>query len=1584
MMIVSDFSVRHPVIVSILIIVLLVFGTIAFTDLNREMIPSVGLPEAHIITAWPGAGTEEVEEAITRRIENQLSTLAGTTSISSISKDSYSLVELQFSDGTDVYARLPEIRELLNTVASELPDDIDGEPEILIAEANGLIPIFSFQVESSVDPIELSRFLDDHVSPRLARIPGVAQINIVGAAEEELRVTLDPVRAQTRGIDPIAVLNAITYGNRDIPAGEASYRGRELPLTTEGAFVDITAVRSLVVGSDNGAFVHLGDIATVEARRAEDTIAIRSGGSDTVVIDVLKRDDGNTIEIVNEAEKTLYDLTRENPGVFSWKTVSDHREMTDRSINTVISSAVVGTILATLMILLFLHDIRATVIIAVSIPLSVLFTFAAMRLTGQTINLLTLSGITVAIGMIVDASIVTLENTWKHFHSTGDRLNAARLGAGEVASAILASTLTSVSVFAPLAFLTGIIGIIMKDLSLTIVYALTASAIVAVAVVPFLASVLLRPENAPRKSRFITRLDRGIDRVFFAIQARYRRGLSRALANGSFVVLIATAILATSVALLSTLPVSFLPPTDTGEFEVHIETPRTYSLEQTIAVVDEIDRIVSGIVPERDTGVFYAGASSSLAIAGSPNQAFGRIRLVERARRDRSVQELIPLVQHAIDRNVPDANVTVLNGGFDALLGMATGGQGYQITVSGTDLLEVVRVADTAREYLETDPDVLKAETNTDYDAEQLFLSLRRDEMATLGVSAYEAGLTARILMNGVDAGSYTGGVERIPIRLVSDLANRQVDEDTVHLLSLRNAENTLVTFAAFSEIAPRRTVSTIHKQDRAISATVRGYLYDEDQSGVSVRMETFLDALDLPPGITWERAGTSELIVDSMKSLGAMLAIAIFLVYVVMVIQFERYAQPLVIMAAVPLCLIGVVLGLLVFSSALSIIAMLGLITLGGTVVNNAIVMVDHINTLRTRDGMELEPAIIDGASGRLRPVLMTTVTTLFAVLPMALAVGDGSEVYAPLGQAIFGGLLTSTAITLFLVPVLYRFVETRRTRRGGGGPPGSGAQGDGGGPPGGGAQGGGGPPGSGPSRAPSGGTPGPVRIAFVVIVVLAAVPVPEAIAQTHTEGSTEHRDLQVLRERSHRQSDALTALIDFSEPFSDERIGGEDPENREIAIARSRHSASSADLSAARARRLPELALNADAAWIANPPEPVTIQPGELGTIPFSDNPMLGMDDVVLPAEETELFEGTEHTRYEVGVSVLQPLYTSGTIENAIAAAAAAERLALAQLAGTTTAVVSEIGATRETIAILDAILESLNLQTDAAERLVEISRESWINGFITEAEYLDARLAHREVLLARAELVEERGASLEHLALLLGEEPPGGETRESVGSGGVSLDAPVRSVPTAMHLPSSPEELLQRVETGNHELRALDALSAVEAARERIAGGERVFRPAIAVRIDLSWTGAFEDLDEESRDDRGDWQVTIGAGISTTIFDGGRSAADYRRSREETRQAELRRAHRRAEITSSLRNRLRRIDTLRAQLEHSEAVIAVRRQDVADAFVSWRAGAGGEEDVLTAIIDEASATTEGYQRLAEYRRELWAITALTGASY
>jgi len=754
---------------------------------------------------------------------------------------------------------------------------------------------------------------------------------------------------------------------------------------------------------------------------------ILSGGRDVLVVDILKREDGNTIDIVREARRELDAFSARQGGAAGWKVLTDQAETTEASLAVVVQSALMGTLLAVFVILLFLHDWRATLIIGASIPLSILIAVVGMRLSGQTLNLLSLAGVTVAIGMIVDASIVILENTWDWYLKTGDRKVAASRGADEVGGAVLSSTITSVAVFAPLIFLTGIIGIVMKDLAQTIVYALSASALVALVVVPFLVTKLLREGGPAPKPAAIARFEDSIDRAVLRLEEAYGRLLRRALGDKAYVLALALSIFGASLLLIGLLSVSFIPPTDTGEFEIHVSLPQGYSLDRSAAKMAEIERLVAELVPEIDSSVYYAGASSSLALAGSPDKGFARIRLVPTSRRKRSVHELIPLVREAVAGSVPDCDVAVVNGGFDSLLALATGGQGFRMDFRGADVREVSAVAEAARLVLEADPDVVKAETGADLSRRQLYADLSQRAMATLGITPYEAGTTARLVFTGLEAGEFKGPEGEIPIVVASALAGKPLSPDVLDRISLVTRDGRTVRFAAFSELKSEAAVSSIEKKDRAVTVELVGYLRGEDQGGVSRRMAKALGAMDLPPGVSWETAGTSELIGESLSSLLLVLAIAIFLVYAVMVIQFERYVQPLVIMASVPFCLIGVVGGLLAFGSALSVIAMLGLITLGGTVVNNAIVMVDFMNLLRRRDKLPLREAVVAGAASRLKPILMTTLTTVVGVVPMALARGDGSEVYAPLGQAILGGLSSSTLITLFIVPVLYEAVERR-----------------------------------------------------------------------------------------------------------------------------------------------------------------------------------------------------------------------------------------------------------------------------------------------------------------------------------------------------------------------------------------------------------------------------------------------------------------------------------------------------------------------------------------------------------------------------
>ncbi|MBN1519808.1 MAG: efflux RND transporter permease subunit [Spirochaetales bacterium] len=1023
----SDFAVKHPAIIGILLIMLAVFGVIAGMSMNSEMIPPVSLPAASIVTIYPGASARDVERDISRLIENQMSTLAGVSELSSSSSDSYSVVSLEFRDGVNVHEKLPQIRELLNAVEDELPDGIDGSPVIYITEASAFLPIFSVRIASDMNVEALTSYLEDRVVPAIARVSGVSRISLVGGARLEARVVLKTEELEARGISALNVYEALRYNNLNVPAGTAMYRTQQMSFTTAGAFSDFEELGNLTVGFGDGSYIYLKDIADIGPEPEPRSVRVRSGGKDYVMLDVLKRDEGDTLAIVAEARQALDDMVLETRGAVDWAVVSDQSETTQRSLNTVFSAALTGLALTILVILLVLHDLRATFIISLSIPLSILFALMGLYLTGRSLNLLSLSGMTVAIGMIVDNSIVVLENTYRHFKLSGNRRLAALKGASEVGGAVLASTTTSICVFAPLLFLTGIIGVIMNDLSLAIVFSLAASALVAVILVPWLASILLKPDAEVRKPALLRKIEGAIDRALDAIERFYRRLLDKALRNKRFTVALSVSFLVSSVLLLSILKVSFLPPTDTGEFEIGVGTPSGYSLEQTLAKVDELDTELARLVPEIETAVFYVGSSSAITITNSSNRAYGRIRLVPSRARERTIQEIIPAVQAALSSTIPDCDVTVLNGGFDALLALGTGGQGYQMEVYGSDLDDVAQTARMAREILARDPDVFKTELSVRSDDQQLYADLSQAYMGALGVTPYEAGVTGRILFGGMSAGTLREEEEDYPIRVTSDIADTRVDDDLLNRVIIRTQDGRRVSFAAFSTMESRPALSRIDRKNRNFSIEVRAYLKTEDQSGVSSRTDAAMGALAIPSGVKYRTAGTSELIGDSLSSLLFMLGIAVFLVYAVMVIQFERFMQPLIIMASIPFCLIGVVLGLYLFGSALSIISMLAIITLGGTVVNNAIVLVDYTNTLRRDLGMERRDAILEAAGNRMRPILMTALTTLFGVLPMALAHGDGSEVYAPLGQAIFGGLLTSTVITLIIIPLLYDALERR-----------------------------------------------------------------------------------------------------------------------------------------------------------------------------------------------------------------------------------------------------------------------------------------------------------------------------------------------------------------------------------------------------------------------------------------------------------------------------------------------------------------------------------------------------------------------------
>jgi HAE1 family hydrophobic/amphiphilic exporter-1 len=626
--------------------------------------------------------------------------------------------------------------------------------------------------------------------------------------------------------------------------------------------------------------------------------------------------------------------------------------------------------------------------------------------------------------MMVDASIVVLENIQRHFDRGMDSKAAASLGTSEVGPAVVASTATTLAAFFPILFLSGLAGIILHDVAWTIIFALFSSLFVAIIVVPFLSALFLRrEEKKSRGGRIAAFLEQGMDRLSLVYQKFLLGALNsrRSFLLGTLVVLIL------SVISFRLLGFEFLAQTDMAEIQVEVETPGGYTLEMTRDKIMILEQEIRRLVPEVESSYFVAGQAGAFALGAEQNRAYGLLKLSRVSRRNRHVVDIVNELQREISRRIPDLKGTFTNGGLSSLLSAATGGSGFAITVYGGDLDSVIAGAERVQGYMAGDPNVVSTDMNIRFNQREMTARLSHQYLGALGLSSAQAAQLNRVIFNGYSLGTYQDGSANLPIELRTNLTGGIIPPDILYGLQLQAGEN-IVSLANVAELKTEEKISQIVHHNKSRSITVSAGLRDPNVRETSRRVRDLIRTQGLVPGVSWQIGGTAEEILSSFRSLVLILAVAVFLVYAVMVIQFERFTQPLLIMSSIPFTLIGITGGLLVFRSTLNIVSLLGIITLAGVVVNNAIVLIDYTNLIRNRDKLPLDEAIVAGAVSRLKPILMTTLTTLLGVFPLALGTGEGSEIYAPLGQSIFGGLFSSTFITLFFIPVIYRIVEKRR----------------------------------------------------------------------------------------------------------------------------------------------------------------------------------------------------------------------------------------------------------------------------------------------------------------------------------------------------------------------------------------------------------------------------------------------------------------------------------------------------------------------------------------------------------------------------
>lgn len=1046
----SHYAVKHPAVIGMILTAAIVFGFISLSGMNVAFIGKLSLPSVAVITVYPGAGAEEVEREVTDILEEDFVTLSGVKDIKSSSKDSVSLITIFFRDGIDPYERLTEVRNRINKKKEDLPEGIRGIPDALVG-GDEMLPVISFSVSGGNDMGHLSEYIDETLKPRLSAIAGVSQVQIVGDKKLKLNIKLRTDDANAKNIPVSRVYEVLRRSNVKLPAGKADYETRSIDLRYDGSFKSIEDVENLIVGAgDNNVPIRLKDIADIFLGYPQSDVSISDGQKEIIVIDVKKRSDANVMRIAKEVKQVIREAAADTGDAVRYDIISDDSRVVNASIKTVIYSGITGIVMAVIMLMLFLQDARSTLIIGLSIPLSLIITLIGMKLAGIGINLMSLSGMVVSLGMTVDASIVMIEQIYRYYipahksrkNITADKTDsnaetagtppglsieeAVYKGAADVGASVFAGAATTVVVFLPIALLKGLIGMMLKDVALTLIFAITASLFTALVAVPFFMKVLLNKMAVKEKK--VSYFNRGIG----LLERLYALSLGKALGKPRIVITGAFFILVLTFFLIRLLGITFIPVTDNSDYYAAFTFPAGQNLKTTRNELEKAQQIIAENIPHVEKVVLYAGQTDNFISAeAAENEGYARIILKPASKRKEKIQSLILETQRLLSSSIPDAQIKVTNGGFDRLLGFVAGGGGFGIGLEGSNTDDLYKEAVRLRDFLEKDPETLSVSIDMSFDGTALVFDMNSDYLNALGVNSYEAGLTGAILFHGSDAGRFRDrqSGKNYDIRLFSDIKDKPLNTETLSNIRVQSRSGELVSFSALAEPKAEQNISAVNHKNRIKTVTVSAVLVNEDTSGVSKRLQAYLRKNPLKTGIRTGSSGIMELLEDSIPRMLKALLIACFSVYAVMVIQFERFRQPLLVMLSIPFSLIGVTLGLLSFGSGISLMALMGIISLAGIVVNNGIILIDYTNLLRKQERcLQLKEIIIRASSSRLRPILMTTVTTLFGIIPMAFSRGEGSEVYASLAQAIAGGLFASTLITLFIIPVLYYMTEKKQ----------------------------------------------------------------------------------------------------------------------------------------------------------------------------------------------------------------------------------------------------------------------------------------------------------------------------------------------------------------------------------------------------------------------------------------------------------------------------------------------------------------------------------------------------------------------------
>ncbi|MEA2064983.1 MAG: efflux RND transporter permease subunit [Patescibacteria group bacterium] len=1014
------FSVDKPVTITMMVLIIVVFGFISFSRLGLDMLPDIEFPVVSVITSYPGVNSEDIEDVLTKPLEDAVSTVKDVKSVSSISQEGASVVMIEFNSGTNLDFAAQDIRDKIGLVEDYLPQD-SNKPLVVKMDV-GAMPVLAYGVTSDrADILELKKILEDNIKDKIERLDGVASVELRGGQEREILIKLNKPQLESYDITQSQITQTLRGENINLSGGFIEQGLQEFSLRTAGEFKNLDEIKNTVIIMKNGAPIYLKDVAQIVDTHKEVRSYCRTNKKDSILLLVSKQSGANTSQVVEVIKNEMPKLEKSLSQDIDFKLVMDQSHLIKTSTNSVTQSGVIGGLLAMLMIYLFLRNWRPTLAIAMAIPLSLIATFIPIYIVGYTLNLMTLGGLALGIGMLVDNSVVVIENIYRHLGKISKRQKAAIIGAKEVGTAITVATLTSIAVFLPMSLGTGIAGQISRELSLTIIFALFSSLFVALTLVPMIASKIFKKREETEDYKKASG-----EKYFIKIKNVYRKILVWSLNNRFKTIAITVGLLIGTIVLIPFIGAEFMPVSDQGMMLLGVKMPVGTSLDETDKIVSQIENDlvdINGIsVITSFVGLDEASRSESVSLglgSAGVNEAQIFIRLKDKKNRKHSAEDIQEIIRRKFPK-IRNMEINFMDMSKDLISGSSFP---VEIKVFGKDLDILRNVSDEIAQKIQNIEGVHDVDTTLSRGKPELVITIDRERASYLGMAVGQIGSTIKNSVQGVVATQLRQGGEETDIR---------VRYDKIYRDDIKHIENLTITTPFGSQI-PLKQIAFISKgegpikisrEDQLRVVAVTANVLNRDVGSVVNDIKIKLSDYNLPSGYFIEYGGSYKQMQDTFGTLGWALALGILLVYMVMASQFESLIHPFIVMFEIPLAFIGVGLALFITGQTLSLPSFMGVIMLAGIVVNNAIVLIDYVNQLRKK-GISKFDALVEGGTTRLRPILITSITTILGMLPMALARQEGSEMMRPMAITVIGGLLVSTLLTLVVIPVIYSLVE-------------------------------------------------------------------------------------------------------------------------------------------------------------------------------------------------------------------------------------------------------------------------------------------------------------------------------------------------------------------------------------------------------------------------------------------------------------------------------------------------------------------------------------------------------------------------------